>query len=232
MRRVWAAFLAVVVAALVGLGGAFGLFARVSPRTAALADGVERAQSVISDGHKWLNVPYDCGFAFVRDTSYLAGAFVAGADYLPESEDDRPVYGFLGPELSRRARSLAVWATLKAYGRSGYRAVVERCLDNAAHLRDIIERSDELELLAPVPLNIVCFRYRRDGLSEEELDELNLAIGERSLKDGRVYMGTTRWAGKVAFRPAFVNFRTTRADTELIAGTICDLGRQIAPVRA
>jgi len=212
--------------------GAFGLFARVSPRTAALADGVERAQSVISDGHKWLNVPYDCGFAFVRDTSHLAGAFVAGADYLPESENERPVYGFLGPELSRRARSLAVWATLKAYGRSGYRAVVERCLDNAAHLRDIVEQSDELELLAAVPLNIVCFRYRRDELSEEELDELNLAIGERSLKDGRVYMGTTRWAGKVAFRPAFVNFRTTRADTELIAETVCDLGRQIAPVRA
>ena len=207
--------------------GAFGLFARISPRTAALTTGVERAQSVISDGHKWLNVPFDCGFAFVRDPQLLERTFAAGADYLPEASDDRPIFAFRGPELSRRARSLAVWATLAAYGRSGYRAIVERCLDNAARLAEQVEGSDDFELLAPVPLNVVCMRYRPPGAANGELDDLNERIGEAVLTDGRVYVGTTRWQGKVAFRPAFVNWRTTSGDVDLILETLRDLGARI-----
>jgi glutamate/tyrosine decarboxylase-like PLP-dependent enzyme len=203
--------------------GAFGLFARVSPRTAALAEGVERADSVISDGHKWLNVPHDCGFAFVRDPALLTAVFSAAASYLPEEE----VFAFRAPELSRRARSLAVWATLAAYGRNGYRAIVERSLDIAAHTAREVEAADDLELLAPVPLNIVCFRYRPPGVPEEALDELNLAIGHAVLTDGRVYVGTTRFAGSVGFRPAFVNWRTTTADADLMLETVRDLGRRL-----
>jgi glutamate/tyrosine decarboxylase-like PLP-dependent enzyme len=207
--------------------GAFGLFARVSPRTAELAAGVERAHSVISDGHKWLNVPFDCGFAFVRDRELLGRTFAAGAAYLPEASDDRPIFAFRAPELSRRARSLAVWATLAAYGRSGYRAIVERCLDNAARLATQVEDSDDFELLAPVPLNVVCLRYQPSGVAESELDDLNERIAEMVLTDGRIYVGTTRWAGKVAFRPAFVNWRTTGADVDLILETLRDLGSQL-----
>jgi glutamate/tyrosine decarboxylase-like PLP-dependent enzyme len=203
--------------------GAFGLFARVSPHTAALADGVETADSVISDGHKWLNVPFDCGFAFVRDPALLTAVFAAAASYLPDEE----VFAFRGPELSRRARSLAVWATLAAYGRSGYRALVERCLDNAAHVAREVEAADDLELLAPAPLNIVCFRYRPPGVDETALDELNLAIGRAVLTDGRVYVGTTRWASKIGFRPAFVNWRTTAADADLMLETVRDLGQRL-----
>ena len=206
--------------------GAFGLFARVSPRTAELAAGVERAHSVISDGHKWLNVPFDCGFAFVRDPELLTRTFAAGAPFLPEAKEDRPIFAFRAPELSRRARSLAVWATLAAYGRSGYRAIVERSLDNAARLAAQVEKSDDFELLAPVPLNIVCFRYRPPGVPESELDELNERIADAVLTDGRIYVGTTSWAGKVAFRPAFVNWRTTEADVDLILETLRDLGSQ------
>jgi glutamate/tyrosine decarboxylase-like PLP-dependent enzyme len=216
--------------AWVHVDGAFGLFARVSPRTAALADGVELADSVVSDGHKWLNVPYDSGFAFVRDERYLATAFAAGAAYLPEASDERPIFGFMGPELSRRARSLAVWATLRAYGRSGYRAIVERCLDNAAHLASLVEEADDMELLLPAPLNIVFFRYRPPGLPASELDELNLRIEEQILTDGRVYAGTTKWNGVVGFRPAFVNWSTRREDAELVVETVRDLGaRLLAP---
>jgi glutamate/tyrosine decarboxylase-like PLP-dependent enzyme len=204
--------------------GAFGLFARVSPRTAELAAGVERAHSVISDGHKWLNVPFDCGFAFVREPGLLERTFAAGAAYLPEARDDRPTFAYRAPELSRRARSLAVWATLAAYGRSGYRAIVERSLDNAARLAAQVEESDDFELLAPVPLNVVCFRYRPSGISESELDDLNERIADAVLTDGRIYVGTTKWAGKVAFRPAFVNWRTTSADVDLILETLRDLG--------
>ena len=81
-----------------------------------------------------------------------------------------------------------------------------------------------MELMAEAPLNIVCFRYRPEGVPEDELDELNLAIEERVLEDGRVYVGTTRWAGKVAFRPAFVNWRTTKADAALVVDVVRDLG--------
>jgi glutamate/tyrosine decarboxylase-like PLP-dependent enzyme len=203
--------------------GAFGLFARVSPRTAALADGVERADSVISDGHKWLNVPHDCGFAFVRDPALLTPVFSALAPYTPEEE----VFAFRSPEFSRRARSLAVWATLAAYGRSGYQAIVERCLDLAAHVAREVELADDLELLAPAPLNIVCFRYRPPDVPEEALDELNLAIGRTALTDGRIYVGTTRWTGTVGFRPAFVNWRTKTADADLLLETVRDLGRRL-----
>jgi glutamate/tyrosine decarboxylase-like PLP-dependent enzyme len=196
--------------------GAFGLFARLTPRTAALTAGVERADSVISDGHKWLNVPYDCGFAFVRDLELLREPFRLTAAYLPS--DETP-----SPEASRRARALAVWATLAAYGRSGYRAMVERHLDLAQRLGRRVENEPELELLAPVTLNIVCFRYRPPGLDEEQLDELNSWLGEAVLADGRVFFGTTRYGGRVAFRPAIVNWRTTERDVDLIVDVLLEL---------
>jgi glutamate/tyrosine decarboxylase-like PLP-dependent enzyme len=154
----------------------------------------------------------------------LEEAFYAGADYLPESDPDRPNYGYMAPELSRRARSLAVWATLKAYGRAGYREIVERCLDNAAHVAQLVEEAPDMELLAPAPFNIVCFRYRPEGVPENELDALNLAIEKRALLDGRVYVGTTRWGGTVGFRPAFVNWRTTQEDAALAVEVVRDLG--------
>jgi glutamate/tyrosine decarboxylase-like PLP-dependent enzyme len=201
--------------------GAFGLFARVTPRAAELASGVERADSVISDGHKWLNVPYDCGFAFVRDPEPLRATFALAAAYLPG--DEVP-----GPESSRRARSLAVWATLRAYGRAGYRAMVERHLDLAQRLAERVDESPDLERLAEVPLNIVCFRLRPAGLGEDELDRLNTRVGEELLADGRVYVGTTRYDGRVAFRPAIVNWRTTDQDVELIVDVVLELGARVA----
>jgi glutamate/tyrosine decarboxylase-like PLP-dependent enzyme len=200
--------------------GAFGLFARVTPHAAALAEGVERAHSVISDGHKWLNVPYDCGFAFVRDAAPLRPTFALTAPYLPG--DEIPT-----PESSRRARSLAVWATLRAYGRAGYRAMVERHLELAQRLARRVDESAELERLAEVPLNIVCFRFHPPGLSEAELDELNARLGAEVLADGRVFFGTTRYEGRVAFRPAFVNWRTTEADVDLVAEVVLELGARL-----
>jgi glutamate/tyrosine decarboxylase-like PLP-dependent enzyme len=208
--------------------GAFGLFARISPRTAQLAEGVERAHSVISDGHKWLNVPYDCGFCFVREQELLAATFnVAEADYLPNLDLERPDYGYLGPEMSRRARSLPVWATLAAYGRNGYRVAVERNLDHAQRLAEQVRASSDFELLADVPLNIVCFRYRPTGVDNADLDDLNLRLGQDVLADGRIYVGTTRWAGRVAFRPAFVNWRTTDGDVDLLLTVLRELGERL-----
>jgi glutamate/tyrosine decarboxylase-like PLP-dependent enzyme len=199
--------------------GAFGLFARLTPRAATLAEGVERADSVISDGHKWLNVPYDCGFAFVRDPTLLREPFRLTAAYLPSDESP-------SPEASRRARALAVWATLRAYGRAGHRAMVERHLELAQRLSARVDETPELEQLAETKLNIVCFRFRPPGIAESELDDLNLALGQDVLEDGRVFFGTTRYQGKVAFRPAIVNWRTEERDVDLIVDVLLELGQK------
>jgi glutamate/tyrosine decarboxylase-like PLP-dependent enzyme len=204
--------------------GAFGLFAAVSPATRELVAGVERAHSVAVDGHKWLNVPYDCGAAFVHDAELHHGAFTSTAAYLGREELDRPVFGNLAPEMSRRSRAFAVWATLRAYGRSGYRAMVERHVELARRLAEQVDAEPELERLAEVPLNVVCFRYRPAGVPEEELDELNRRLGQAVLDDGRVYFGTTVYGGKVAFRPAIVNWRTRPEDVDLIVPITLELG--------
>ncbi len=213
--------------------GAFGLFAAVSPRTSHLVKGVDRADSVIADGHKWLNVPYDCGFAFVRDTSLLPPAFGISAAYLPALDQERPGFAFLGPEGSRRARSLAVWATLRAYGREGYREMVEGHLDLAQRLAANVDAAPDLERLAEVPLNIVCFRYRPPGAPDgPELDELNRRLGAAIIDDGRVFFGTTSFEGRVAFRPAIVNWRTREEDIDLIVDVTRELGARLAPAPA
>ena len=203
--------------------GAFGLFARLAPGTGNLTAGVERANSVIADGHKWLNVPYDCGFAFVREPGRLPRTFNVGAPYLPSPDDPRPNPGFLTPENSRRARAFPVWATLRAYGRAGYREMVERHLRLARHLADRIDAAPQFERLAETKLNIVCFRARPDERSEDELDALNRELGEALLRDGRVFAGTTNYAGRVAFRPAIVNWRTREEDVDLLVDVLGEL---------
>ena len=200
--------------------GAFGLFARVSPATADLAAGVELADSVIADGHKWLNVPYDCGFAFCRDARLLNAVFGMNAPYFPPTEAEHPDFLYLAPEMSRRARSLAVWATLAAYGRNGYRAMVERHVALAKRLAGQLRTSSDFELLAEPRLNVVCFRYRPEGVPQDELDQLNRRLGQAIIADGTVYFGTTVYAGKVAFRPAIANWRTTERDVDLILGVV------------
>ena len=207
--------------------GAFGLFAALSPATRDLLNGVARGHSVAVDGHKWLNVPYDCGAAFVHEARLQRGAFAASAAYLGTEQHGRPVFSELGPEMSRRARSLAVWATLRAYGREGYTAMVERHLTLARRLGAQVESAPQLELLAPVELNVVCFRYRPDGVAENDLDDLNTRLGEAVLTDGRVYFGTTVYGGRVAFRPAIVNWRTSEADVDLVVPTAIALGERL-----
>jgi glutamate/tyrosine decarboxylase-like PLP-dependent enzyme len=207
--------------------GAFGLFAAVSPRTAHLVAGVEKADSVIADGHKWLNVPYDCGFAFVRDPTLSGPTFALNAAYLPSPDDPHPGFFSKGPESSRRARSLAVWATLRAYGRAGYREIVERHLDLARRLAERVDEAPDLERLGDVPLNIVCFRYRPPDVPEDRLDELNRQIAAAVIEDGRVIFGSTVYEGRVAFRPAIVNWRTREEDVDLIVDVTRDVGGRV-----
>jgi glutamate/tyrosine decarboxylase-like PLP-dependent enzyme len=179
------------------------------------------------DGHKWLNVPYDSGYAFVRDHGLMARAFRYSADYLPAEDDPFPTPGAVGPESSRRARSFAVWATLKAYGRQGHRKIVEHCLDIAQHFAQVVKEHEELELMAPVQLNIVPFRYNPGGLDDQTLDEFNRALGEAVLKDGRFLVGTSRLGERTIFRPAFSNWRTRPSDVEYLAEVVCELANRI-----
>lgn len=207
--------------------GAFGLFAAVSPDTDYLVKGLDRAHSVTVDGHKWLNLPYDSGFAFVCDESLLGKSFTHSAEYLPDPEAQEPFLGALGPEMSRRARSLCTWANLMAYGRQGIRKMIERSVDVAKHLANLVEAASDLELLADVSLNIVCFRYNPGNIPENVLNELNQKLGEAMIEDGRVFVGTTTYTGKVALRPAIVNWRTREKDVELLVDTARKLGSEI-----
>jgi glutamate/tyrosine decarboxylase-like PLP-dependent enzyme len=193
------------------------LFAALSPRTSHLVQGIERADSIAADGHKWLNVPYESGFALIRRPERLGSAFgMPGAPYLPGPGDPAAGYGQLGPESSRRARSMPIWASLAAYGRDGYRSMVERHLDLAQRLGQRVDEAPELELLADVQLCIVCFRAVGD-------DAFNRELGAAIIADGRVYAGTTVYGGRVALRPAIVNWRTTEADIDFFVDVVRQL---------
>jgi glutamate/tyrosine decarboxylase-like PLP-dependent enzyme len=207
--------------------GAFGLFAALSPRTEHLVAGAERADSVAADGHKWLNVPYDSGFTFVRDPAILDGFFSQSAAYLG-TDEEHPNLMRRTPESSQRARGIAVWATLRAYGREGHREMVERHLDLAQRVARRVDEAPDLERLADVPLNIVCFRYHPPSFDDEAaLDDLNQRLGQSVLADGRVYVGTTAYEGKTAFRPAIVNWRTREEDVDLLVDVIRELGARL-----
>jgi glutamate/tyrosine decarboxylase-like PLP-dependent enzyme len=208
--------------------GAFGLFARTSSAAREHGEGIERADSAIADGHKWLNVPYECGFAFVRDPALMHAAFAASGAYLPVGTQAHPSFSDYSPEMSRRARALAVWATLRAYGRAGYREMADRHIALAQRVGKQVKSDAELELLAPVRLNVVCFRYRPAGVPEDRLDELNRRLAEAIAADGRVFFGTTTYGEHVAFRPAISNWRTTEADVDQIVAVVKELGEPLA----
>jgi glutamate/tyrosine decarboxylase-like PLP-dependent enzyme len=155
------------------------------------------------------------------------------ADYLPDADDVRPTFGAIGPESSRRARSFAVWATIKAYGREGHRRIVEHCLDIAQHFAKQVEEHTQLELMNDVQLNIVAFRYNPGRLSEEQLDELNEQLGEAVLDDGRFLVGTSRIGPRTVFRPAFSNWRTRPEDVEEFANVVVEVAASLSlPIAA
>lgn len=211
----------------VHVDGAFGLFANMSPRTAHFLEGLEKADSATVDGHKWLNVPYDSGYAFVRDHDLMARAFRYSADYLSEQSHERPTFGAIGPESSRRARSFAVWATIKAYGREGHRRIVEHCLDIAQHFAQQVNTNPELQLMNDVQLNIVAFRYNPGSMSESELNDFNERLGEAVLADGRFLVGTSKIGPKTVFRPAFSSWRTRNSDVEEFARVVVEVAAKM-----
>ena len=203
--------------------GAFGLFAALSDRTRHLVDGVERADSVIADGHKWLNVPYDCGFAFVRDASCREAPSRRGRPTCPT----RSTRSRRGGTSGRRCRAGPVRSPCGRRSERTAAAATVRSWNGISTSGSTWPRgwtAPDLERLADVPLNIVCFRYRPPDVDEGRLDALNQAIGEAAIQDGRVFFGTTVYDGKVAFRPAPVNWRNRPEDVETIVEVVREVG--------
>lgn len=204
---------------------AFGAFAGLSPATASLLGGWQRADSICVDLHKWLNVPYDSAVCFTRHRDLQLDVFANTADYLSHPGDDpEPIH--LAPENSHRWRALPAWFSLTAYGAEGHREIVERNSRLAAELGARIEASSSYELLAPVRLNIVCFAPTATGAeaaaeaeaeaSDAAAAEVVAAVVEAVRDDGRTFVTPTKLFGRPAIRAAFSNWRTTGADLEVI----------------
>ncbi|MDT8914920.1 pyridoxal-dependent decarboxylase [Amycolatopsis sp. PS_44_ISF1] len=185
---------------------AFGGFAALSPEHAALVDGLDRADSVCVDLHKWLNVPYDSAVQFSRRLDLQTRVFQSSAAYLGEPGED-PDFIHRTPESSRRLRALAAWCTLAAYGREGHREIVERCVANARDLGSRLSGSPRWRLLAPVRLNVVCFT-----LAEDPMPERIGAVVRAVAAGGETSLTPTVHAGVPALRAAFSNWRTETAD--------------------
>ncbi|KAF9900002.1 hypothetical protein EC991_008043 [Linnemannia zychae] len=212
------------------IDGAFGIYARCSPAYEHLAHGLERAHSITACGHKWLNVPYDCGFFIYRsylEKSTLETIFSSSAAYLP-STDSGPTHPMnISIENSQRLRSLPVWATLYAYGRSGYQKIIEENCRYAKTMFDWMKntRPDLYTVLTEeCPLNIVVFAQKMtpelqgtpEGLAKTEaLDKKNGELLKRINETGVAYFSPTVWKGRPAIRAAISNWRTTvEADWE------------------
>jgi glutamate/tyrosine decarboxylase-like PLP-dependent enzyme len=208
--------------------GAFGLFAGASPKLKHLIAGIERADSVASDGHKWLNVPYDCGFVFFKDAENARATFTTLAAYLAgDGGWDADDYGL---DMSRRFRALPAWCALKAYGRDGYREMVERCVANTRAFIEWIDATPGLELmnaerLRESALNIVCFRVACAGKSDAEADEVNRAAAAAIQADGRAFVSGTVWNGRRAMRAAFDNWATTLDDIRILQEAVLAASR-------
>ncbi|MGY4995034.1 pyridoxal phosphate-dependent decarboxylase family protein [Streptomyces sp. 900105245] len=189
---------------------AFGAFAALSPEHAALVDGLDAADSVCVDLHKWLNVPYDAAVQFTRRPDLQVAVFHNASPYLglPTGEPD---FLHLTPENSRRLRALPAWFSLVAYGRAGHREIVERNVALARRLGAGIDALPGLRLLAPVRLNVVCFTLAGDP-SQERVDALARAVAA----SGEAYVTPTVYGGVPGLRAAFSNWRTTQADTDRV----------------
>jgi glutamate/tyrosine decarboxylase-like PLP-dependent enzyme len=198
--------------------GAFGALACLSPTLKPRLAGIERADSVAFDFHKWAQVTYDAGCVLVRDATLQRAAFAQSTNYLAHATrglaGGEPWPCDLGPDLSRGFRALKVWMTLSAYGAEAFGAIVDKTCALARHLAARVTASNRLSLAAPTPLNIVCFRV--NDFSDAQTENLVADLQE----DGAFAPSTTTIDGQLAIRAAIVNHRTEAHDIDALADEI------------
>ncbi|BBB59885.1 cytochrome d ubiquinol oxidase subunit I [Undibacterium sp. KW1] len=213
------------------IDGAFGALGMLSPFIAARLVGIERADSIAFDFHKWLQVPYDAGFILVRDSDAHYATFATPASYLRRESKGlaggSPWPCDFGPDLSRGFRALKTWFTLQVYGAERLGQMIAHTCELGQYLKASILAYPRFELMAPVALNIVCFRYLVDGLSDEALDALNARIVMALQESGIAAPSTTIINKRLAIRAAIVNHRTTSADIDALLNATLAIGEQI-----
>lgn len=200
--------------------GAYGAFAALA--IPERFEGLSRADSISMDAHKWLYQPLDCGVLLFRESSAARRAFSFTGDYAKVASTDS-VEGFAffdeSLELSRRNRALKLWLSMRYHGLSAFRAAIRRDLDNARRLADVIRAEPSLELLAPVTLSAVCFRYAGE-VPEPERNAFNTRLLARINARGRVYLSNATIQGHLALRACFVNHRTTPEDVQTVVAEV------------
>jgi len=208
----------------------YGGFAALSPTHKPLFRGIERADSVALDPHKWLYVPLDCGCIVYRNPAAARLPFAHDAEYtrvIGHTDDQSFAFWDFGPELSRRFRALKVWMALAHAGTRTLGEVIASNCDCARYLAELVEEADDFEMLAPVELSIFCFRYvppEYRGIEDEgraeELDRLNESILADVQREGSSYLSNARINGRFALRGCVLNYRTTRNDMRLLLDDI------------
>ena len=212
--------------------GAFGAMAALSASLRPLVAGIERADSLAFDFHKWLHVPYAAGCLLVRDGARHRAAFSVHQSYLTSHErglaGGSPWFCDYGPDLSRGFAALKVWFTLKEHGLDRLGAMVRKNCRQAAYLAERVAGERRLELLAPVSLNVVCFRYARPGADAAWLDRVNEQIIYELHERGVAAPSSTRIHGALAIRACLTNHRTRRPDLDALVDAVCAAGDRLA----
>ena len=210
--------------------GAFGALGKLAPDIAPKLAGIERADSLALDFHKWGQVPYDAGFILVRDQAHQLAAFASPVAYLSRHPRglaaNSPWPCDLGPDLSRGFRALKTWFTLVTHGTDKLGAAISGTCALARRLQARVEAEPELEMLAPVALNIVCFRFRAPP--GQDADTLNTEIVADLHESGIAVPSSTRIHGQLAIRAAIVNHRTVAADIDMLVDATLACGRRRA----
>jgi glutamate/tyrosine decarboxylase-like PLP-dependent enzyme len=208
--------------------GAFGALAAISPALRPLVRGIEHADSVAFDLHKWMYLPYEVGCTLVRDQTAHRATFAVTPAYLAAFDRGIAAGGFpfaeRGVQLSRGFRALKVWMSLKAHGVQAFARLIEQNVQQAAYLVDLIAAHPRLELLAPAPLNVVCFRYTAPGLDDAALNALNEEILLRIQESGLAVPSHTMLGGRFAIRVAITNHRSRREDFDMLARAVVETG--------
>jgi glutamate/tyrosine decarboxylase-like PLP-dependent enzyme len=212
--------------------GAFGALAMMSPELRPRLAGIERADSIAFDFHKWAHAPYDAGCILVRDGDRHRAAFATEPPYLARFDRGTAAgptwFADYGPDLSRGFRALKVWFTWREHGTEGLGAAMLKNCRQAAALGEMVGACSDLVLVAPVGLNIVCFRYRREGLDEETLDRINKDIVADTQESGIAVPSSTIVDGRFAIRVNLTNHRTTMAHLERLLAFVRARGAALA----